>query len=115
MPYNFGATLQLLNEIFRFDDFPTSSVRNIYSPDTVTARELMVDQTAKLMNQDPVEFRRAFLKADARLLASARQGRQGRQVGPQDARRHRAGHRDPQRVQEPRSRAWSRSTAGRRP
>jgi len=31
VPYNFGPTAQLLSVIFRFDDFPTSSVRNIYS------------------------------------------------------------------------------------
>jgi isoquinoline 1-oxidoreductase beta subunit len=67
VPYNFGATSQLLNEIMRYDDFPTSSVRNIYSPDTVTARELVVDELAKRMGQDAVEFRKAFLKGDARL------------------------------------------------
>ena len=84
VPYNFGPTDQLLSEIFRFDDFPTSSVRNIYSPDLLTARELMVDQIAKAMKLDPVAFRRAFLKPDPRLLAvlekAAEVGRWGRRL-----------------------------------
>ena len=86
VPYNFGPTTQLLNEIFRFDDFPTSSVRNIYSPDTVTARELIVDQIAKEMGQDPMEFRLGFLKQDPRLKAvlreAAKVGNWGRAMPP---------------------------------
>jgi len=66
VPYNFGATDQLLSEVDT--GFNTGSMRNIYSPDVTTATELMVDQLAKAMGQDPYRFRRTFLN-DARLLA----------------------------------------------
>jgi isoquinoline 1-oxidoreductase beta subunit len=65
-PYNFGVTTQLLNEIP--NKFNTGSMRNIYSPNVVTAQELVVDQLAAKMGKDPVTFRRAFLR-DARLKA----------------------------------------------
>ncbi|MDX3000970.1 molybdopterin-dependent oxidoreductase [Kribbella solani] len=65
-PYNFGVTTQLLNEIPL--KFNTGSMRNIYSPNVVCAEELMVDQLAAKFGQDPVQFRRNFLK-DPRLLA----------------------------------------------
>ncbi|GAA1136082.1 molybdopterin-dependent oxidoreductase [Kribbella jejuensis] len=65
-PYNFGVTTQLLNEVPL--KFNTGSMRNIYSPNVVCAEELMVDQLAAKMGQDPVQFRRNFLK-DPRLLA----------------------------------------------
>lgn len=64
VPYNFGATTQLLNEIFSFDTFHTGSVRNLFNPDVVTAVELIVDQLAKRMGRDPYRFRRAFIKED---------------------------------------------------
>jgi isoquinoline 1-oxidoreductase subunit beta len=65
-PYNFGVTVQELNEIPL--QFNTGSMRNIYSPNVVCAQELIVDQLAKKMGQDPVQFRQSFLK-DQRLLA----------------------------------------------
>jgi isoquinoline 1-oxidoreductase beta subunit len=65
-PYNFGVTLQGLNEVNL--GFNTSSMRNIYSPNVVTAQELIVDQLAAKMGQDPVAFRKSFLK-DSRVLA----------------------------------------------
>src|SRR5487761_1341977 len=65
-PYNFGVTAQLLNEIPL--QFNTGSMRNIYSPNVVCAEELMVDKIAAKMGQDPLTFRREFLK-DSRLLA----------------------------------------------
>ena len=64
-PYNFGVTLQDLNEIPL--QFNTGSMRNIYSPNVVCAQELVVDQLAKKMGKDPVAFRQSFLK-DSRLL-----------------------------------------------
>jgi isoquinoline 1-oxidoreductase beta subunit len=67
-PYNFGLADQLLNEIYSQSTFNTSSVRNIYSPEVTTARELMVDQLAKQFGQDPYTFRRNFLR-DPRMLA----------------------------------------------
>jgi isoquinoline 1-oxidoreductase beta subunit len=65
-PYNFGVTSQSLNEVDL--GFNTGSMRNIYSPNVVCAQELVVDQLAARMGQDPVAFRRAFLK-DQRVLA----------------------------------------------
>jgi isoquinoline 1-oxidoreductase beta subunit len=65
-PYNFGVTIQALNEIPL--QFNTGSMRNIYSPNMVCAQELIVDKLANKMSQDPVQFRRNFLK-DERLLA----------------------------------------------
>ena len=69
VPYNFGPVSQLLNEVYNYDTFNTSSVRNIYSPEVTTATELMVDQAANAMGQDPYRFRRAFLR-DTRLKAA---------------------------------------------
>ncbi len=66
-PYNFGVTAQLLNEIQL--EFNTGSMRNIYSPNVVTAQELIVDQIAAQFGQDPVAFRQAFLK-DSSVLAA---------------------------------------------
>jgi isoquinoline 1-oxidoreductase subunit beta len=61
-PYHFGVSTRFLNEVdMRFN---TSSVRNIYSPNVATARELMVDQLAEKMGRDPYEFRREFGKTD---------------------------------------------------
>lgn len=61
-PYEFGASTRFLNEVEM--GFNTSATRNIYSPDTATARELMVDQIAAKMGKDPYEFRRRFLKLE---------------------------------------------------
>jgi isoquinoline 1-oxidoreductase subunit beta len=61
-PYNFGVTTQLLNEVDL--KFNTGSMRNIYSPDVATARELITDRIAKLLGKDPFAFRLAFVKDD---------------------------------------------------
>jgi isoquinoline 1-oxidoreductase beta subunit len=66
VPYNFGVVTQLLNEIPL--KFNTGSMRNIYSPNVATARELVVDMLAAKMRKDPVAFRREFLR-DNRLKA----------------------------------------------
>jgi isoquinoline 1-oxidoreductase subunit beta len=66
VPYNFGVVTQLLNEIPL--KFNTGSMRNIYSPNVLTATELVVDKLAQKMGKDPVAFRREFLK-DQRLRA----------------------------------------------
>jgi isoquinoline 1-oxidoreductase beta subunit len=68
VPYNFGAVTQLLNEVYAYNTFNTGSVRNIYSPNVCTATELMVDQLAKSMGQDPFKFRQSFVR-DSRMLA----------------------------------------------
>jgi isoquinoline 1-oxidoreductase subunit beta len=85
VPYNFGAVTQLLNEVYQYNTFNTSSVRNVYSPEVGTATELMVDQVAKAMGQDPYSFRRAFVRDD-RMLAvlnkAAQAGNWGRAMAP---------------------------------
>ena len=58
--YDFGAVTQLLNEVD--DRFNTGSMRNIYSPDTRVAAELMVDALAKDADTDPVEYRLKYLR-----------------------------------------------------
>jgi isoquinoline 1-oxidoreductase beta subunit len=68
VPYNFGAATQLLNEVYEYNTFNTSSVRNVYSPEVGTATELMVDQLAAAMGKDPYQFRRLFVR-DSRMLA----------------------------------------------
>jgi isoquinoline 1-oxidoreductase beta subunit len=68
VPYNFGAVTQLLNEVYDPSVFNTSAVRNVYSPDVTTPRELVVDQLAKAIGQDPYQYRRAFVR-DARMRA----------------------------------------------
>ena len=68
VPYNYGITDQLLSEVFQITDFHTGSMRNIYSPDVATARELITDQLAKAVRKDPLAFRKAFAK-DARMRA----------------------------------------------
>ncbi|MFP5068962.1 molybdopterin cofactor-binding domain-containing protein [Pseudonocardia nantongensis] len=61
-PYNVGVATSLLNEVdMRFN---TCSMRNIYSPDTATARELMIDKVAAQLGKDPYEFRSEFVKLD---------------------------------------------------
>jgi isoquinoline 1-oxidoreductase beta subunit len=85
VPYNFGVVTQLLNEIYNYNTFNTSSVRNIYSPNVTTATELMVDQAAAAMRQDPYAFRRSFVR-DSRLAAVlnkvAQVGSWGRTMAP---------------------------------
>jgi isoquinoline 1-oxidoreductase subunit beta len=68
VPYNFGSVTQLLNEIYDFNTFNTSSVRNVYSPNVTTATELMVDRLAHSMGKDPLALRREFVR-DKRLAA----------------------------------------------
>ncbi|TMQ12309.1 MAG: xanthine dehydrogenase family protein molybdopterin-binding subunit [Deltaproteobacteria bacterium] len=68
VPYNFGVVTQLINEIYAFNTFNTSSVRNIYSPEVCSAKELIVDRAARSMGKDPLAFRREFVR-DARLRA----------------------------------------------
>jgi isoquinoline 1-oxidoreductase beta subunit len=69
VPYNFGVATQLLNEIYDLQTVNTSSVRNIYSPEVTTSRELMVDQLAAKVGQDPYQFRRSSLR-EPRMLAT---------------------------------------------
>jgi isoquinoline 1-oxidoreductase beta subunit len=80
-PYDYGVSTRLLNEVEM--GFNTSSMRNVYSPDVATARELVTDQLAAEVGQDPYEFRRQFLRNDrmrAVLDAVAKEGRWGRSM-----------------------------------
>ena len=77
VPYNYGLTDQLLSEVFQYTDFHTGSMRNIYSPDVATAREVMTDQLAKAVNKDPFTFRTAFVKDDRMRAVLAKLGEVG--------------------------------------
>ncbi|GAA2150904.1 molybdopterin-dependent oxidoreductase [Kitasatospora kazusensis] len=59
-PYNFGLTSQLLSEVDK--GFNTGSMRGIYSPNVRCAQELVVDQLAAALGQDPYRFRSQSLK-----------------------------------------------------
>ncbi|WP_327070670.1 molybdopterin cofactor-binding domain-containing protein [Kitasatospora sp. NBC_01302] len=82
-PYNFGLTTQLLSEVDK--GFNTGSMRGIYSPNVRCAQELMVDQLAAALGQDPYQFRRQSLK-DERAVAVldqvAQLGSWGRTMAP---------------------------------
>ena len=85
VPYNFGVVTQLLNEIYAYNTFNTSAVRNVYSPEVTTPRELMVDQLAKAMGQDPCQYRRSFVREPrmrAVLDKVAQVGNWGRAMAP---------------------------------
>jgi isoquinoline 1-oxidoreductase beta subunit len=68
VPYDFGVVEQLLNETLpgplegTNNLFHTSSMRNIYSPNVVTARELVIDRIVEAMGVDPFEYRLRSLK-----------------------------------------------------
>lgn len=78
--YNFGVTESVLNEIPL--QFWTTSMRNVYSPNVAVARELMVDQIAKEMGKDPVQFRLEYLKSEYHpvVKAAAERGGWGRNL-----------------------------------
>jgi isoquinoline 1-oxidoreductase beta subunit len=59
IPYNFGATTQLLADVPIA--FPTGSWRSIYSGQTAAVNEIMVDEVARALRQDPVALRRQKL------------------------------------------------------
>lgn len=79
VPYNLGLVTELLNEIpLRMN---TASWRSVYSATVRAAEEIMVDEVARALGQDPVAFRRATLKtarARAVLDTVAEHGRWGR-------------------------------------
>jgi len=74
VPYDFGPVQQQLTETLpdpgevETNVFRTGSMRNIYSPNVVTARELTIDQVAAEVGRDPLELRLATLR-DARSRA----------------------------------------------
>lgn len=83
VPYHYGAVDQQLNETD--SRFNTGSMRNIYSPDVCTARELVTDQLAEAMGKDAFTFRRDVAKderARAVLEKVADVGRWGRRMKP---------------------------------
>lgn len=61
-PYNFGIVTQLLSEVPL--DFNTASMRSVYSYNTRGVEEVIVDELAQAMGQDPVGFRMSFFQND---------------------------------------------------
>ena len=59
VPYDFGVATQLLTDVPIA--FPTGSWRSIYSGQTAVVNEIMVDEVARVLRQDPVAWRRQKL------------------------------------------------------
>lgn len=78
--YNFGVTESFLHELEI--PFWTTSMRNVYSPNVSTARELMVDQLGVALGKDPVDIRLEFLKSEYHGIVrkAAELGNWGRQL-----------------------------------
>jgi len=74
MPYNVRALTNFLNEHYDYDTFNTSSVRNVYSPDTATVARADDRRGGQADGLDPLEFRRKFLKSP-RMLKVLNAGR----------------------------------------
>jgi isoquinoline 1-oxidoreductase beta subunit len=62
-PYNFGVVERVLNEVPL--NMHTGAWRSVYSVSSRGTEEIVVDEIAAKLDQDPYEFRRAFLKTDA--------------------------------------------------
>ncbi|MGH3939983.1 MAG: molybdopterin cofactor-binding domain-containing protein [Pseudonocardiaceae bacterium] len=62
MPYDFGPTTQLLNEVPLAMN--TGSWRAVYTGYTHTSREILIEEMAAELGEDPVQFRRKRLKND---------------------------------------------------
>ncbi len=59
--YDFGVETQLLTDVQL--DMPTGSWRSIYSGQTATVNEIMVDEIARTFRRDPLGFRRNELSS----------------------------------------------------
>jgi isoquinoline 1-oxidoreductase beta subunit len=79
VPYDFGVATELLNDVALA--FPTSSWRSIYSGQTATVDEIMVDEIARSLRVDAVALRRAKLSSSRtravldRVVTAGRWGR----------------------------------------
>ena len=83
VPYDVGAVAQTLLETD--DRFNTGSMRNIYSPDVRVASELMIDELADRLDEDPYQLRRRLSRNDrltAVLERVAQVGEWGRPMAP---------------------------------
>jgi isoquinoline 1-oxidoreductase beta subunit len=81
MPYNFGLTTKALNEVPL--NMNTGSWRAVYTGYTHASREILIDEMAAELGEDPVEFRRKRLKNDrvrAVLDKTATAGNWGRKM-----------------------------------
>jgi isoquinoline 1-oxidoreductase beta subunit len=61
VPYDFGVATELLSDVAL--PFPTGSWRSIYSGQTATVDEIMVDEIARALHVDPVALRRQKLSS----------------------------------------------------
>ncbi|MEV7612706.1 molybdopterin cofactor-binding domain-containing protein [Streptomyces sp. NPDC089799] len=74
-PYHFGLTTQALTEVPT--GIPTGSWRSVYSANTRGAEEIVVDELAARLGQDPYRFRRTFLKTAAQRAVLERAAAEG--------------------------------------
>jgi isoquinoline 1-oxidoreductase beta subunit len=80
VPYNFGPVDMLLNEVYDYNTFNTSSVRNIYSPEIRTSIELLTDKLAGELKKDPLDFRIEYAR-DERMKAVLRKVKEASEWG----------------------------------
>lgn len=83
MPYDFGPTTQVLNEVPL--EMNTGSWRAVYTGYTHASREILIDEMAAELGEDPVQFRRKRLKNErvrAVLDKAAEAGNWGRKMKP---------------------------------
>jgi isoquinoline 1-oxidoreductase beta subunit len=81
VPYNFGIAAQTLTEVSL--EFHTASWRSVFSGQTSVVNEIMVDEIARSLGRDPVDFRRRTLssaRAKAVLNRVASTGNWGRSM-----------------------------------
>lgn len=85
VPYDVGAVSQDVSQAFDVGQFRTGSMRQVFSPDSRTATELVIDRIAEAQGLDPYRFRMKYLRDDrirACLREAARVGDWGRTLPP---------------------------------
>jgi isoquinoline 1-oxidoreductase beta subunit len=75
VPYEFGVETQLLTDVPL--DVNTGSWRGIYSGQTATVNEIMVDEIARTLRRDPLGFRRDTLSSARTKAVLAKVGELG--------------------------------------
>lgn len=84
VPYQLGAVLQQLVEV-QIPELPTASWRSVYSPMTRGTQEILLDEIAADLGEDPYEMRLRLLKSELHrtvLRRAATEGGWGKRLKP---------------------------------